>query len=26
LCDPRVPGLLRDAGIELTTFSRLESR
>jgi len=26
LCDPRVPALLRDAGIELTTFSRLESR
>jgi predicted glycoside hydrolase/deacetylase ChbG (UPF0249 family) len=23
LCDPRVPGLLRDAGIELTRFSRL---
>lgn len=24
LCDPRVPGMLRDAGIELTSFSRLE--
>lgn len=23
LCDPRVPGLLREAGIELTSFSRL---
>jgi chitin disaccharide deacetylase len=23
LCDPRVPGMLRDAGIELTSFSRL---
>lgn len=23
LCDPRAPGMLREAGIELTTFSRL---
>ncbi|HEY2738281.1 MAG TPA: ChbG/HpnK family deacetylase, partial [Thermoanaerobaculia bacterium] len=23
LCDPRVPGILREAGIELTRFSRL---
>jgi len=23
LCDPRVPGMLREAGIELTSFSRL---
>jgi hypothetical protein len=23
LCDPRVPGILREAGIELTSFSRL---
>lgn len=25
LCDPRVPGMLREAGIELTSFSRLGS-
>jgi predicted glycoside hydrolase/deacetylase ChbG (UPF0249 family) len=26
LCDPRVPGMLREAGIELTSFSRLSPR